>query len=224
MSEIPPQKYLIRDAQGNVYGPADAALLRDWVAQGRIVAGMFIAERETRHWVEASQHPAIADLLASKPERPAPGPSTPFPASPTPAKAEEAPYSLAPKPASAPQPLVPRPVASYPQPGSEALSYQSVSVPRQNVPGLIGFIASLTGLGMMIFACLPLCACFGGPVSALLQVTAIVLGSIGLYQIRENPALYRGRGLALAALIIGSAELVLLLLALVVGFIFSLTH
>jgi hypothetical protein len=174
---------------------------------------MFIAERETRHWMEASQHPAVADLLAARPEGPAPIPPAAFPASPAPARSEETPYSQAPKPVPASQPLVTS-VTPYTQPGSKELSYQSLSAARQNVPGLIGFIASLVGLGMMIFACLPFCACFGGPVSALLQVTAIVLGAIGLYQIRENPAMYRGRGLALAAVIIGSAELVLLLLAL----------
>src|SRR4029079_14218239 len=54
------QKYLIRDPQGNVYGPADGALLREWVAQGRIVPGMGIAARETREWVGASGHPETA--------------------------------------------------------------------------------------------------------------------------------------------------------------------
>ena len=63
MSEVPPQMYLVRDPQGNVYGPADAATLREWVGQGRIVAGMHIAPRETREWVEVSQHPVLADLF-----------------------------------------------------------------------------------------------------------------------------------------------------------------
>ena len=60
------QKYLIRDPQGNVYGPADAVLLREWVAQGRIVPGMAIAPRETREWVEASVHPETARAIAAR--------------------------------------------------------------------------------------------------------------------------------------------------------------
>src|SRR6187401_218745 len=63
MSEVESPKYLVRDPQGNVYGPADIATLRDWVGQGRIVAGMHIAPRETREWVEVSQHPSLADLF-----------------------------------------------------------------------------------------------------------------------------------------------------------------
>ena len=63
MSEGVSGRYLVRDPQGNVYGPADAQMLRAWVAQGRIVAGMAIAAQETREWVPAAEHPAVADLL-----------------------------------------------------------------------------------------------------------------------------------------------------------------
>ena len=47
MSENMP-RYQVRDPQGNVYGPAEAATLRDWVRQGRIIAGMHIADQLTR--------------------------------------------------------------------------------------------------------------------------------------------------------------------------------
>jgi hypothetical protein len=58
------QKYLVRDPQGSVYGPADGEMLRAWVREGRIVPGMHIAPRETREWVEASLHPETAGALA----------------------------------------------------------------------------------------------------------------------------------------------------------------
>jgi len=228
------QKYLIRDAQGNVYGPADAALLRDWVGQGRIVAGMFIAERETRQWVEASTHPTVADLLQPKSQpRPAqPGPpATPRPTAVQPKAATPSP-SAQPRPDSGeielrpappaparPSTAVPTRPAPVPTLAQEGQYYSATSPagPRQNVCGLIGFIASLVGAVMVVFACVPFCNCIGLPMSALLEVTAIVLGSIGLYQIRENPEAYQGRGLALTALIIGAIVLVLYVIGIVIG-------
>jgi hypothetical protein len=56
-------QYMVRDPQGNLFGPADQTLLRQWVTEGRIVAGMSIAVRDSDQWVEASVHPAVADLL-----------------------------------------------------------------------------------------------------------------------------------------------------------------
>src|SRR4051794_36469993 len=82
MSELTP-KYLIRDSQGNVYGPADEAMLRDWVQQGRIVQGMDVAPRETREWIEASQPPAPADLFPKPSPRPEPSLDTPSPSTAT---------------------------------------------------------------------------------------------------------------------------------------------
>jgi hypothetical protein len=58
------QKYLVRDPQGNVYGPADGEMLRAWVREGRIVPGMHVAPRETREWVEVSVHPETAGEVA----------------------------------------------------------------------------------------------------------------------------------------------------------------
>ena len=65
VSESSP-KFLVRDQEGHVYGPADEALLREWVQEGRIVVGMAIAPRETREWVDALAHPAVADLLQAR--------------------------------------------------------------------------------------------------------------------------------------------------------------
>ena len=63
MTDLPGQRYLIRDPQGNVYGPADAAMLRAWVREGRIIPGMGVAPQETREWVDAADHPVTAALV-----------------------------------------------------------------------------------------------------------------------------------------------------------------
>ena len=63
MSEPTSEKFIVRDPQGNIFGPADVDMLRRWVTEGRIVPGMAIAPRNTSDWTEASVHPATADLL-----------------------------------------------------------------------------------------------------------------------------------------------------------------
>ncbi|MGN6369127.1 MAG: DUF4190 domain-containing protein [Phycisphaerae bacterium] len=58
-------QYSIRDAHGNVYGPASIELLRQWIGEGRVAAGMFIAPEGTTQWMEVSTHPALADLFGA---------------------------------------------------------------------------------------------------------------------------------------------------------------
>jgi Domain of unknown function (DUF4190) len=61
-------QYSVRDSYGNTYGPASAELLRQWVREGRIIAGMTIttAGADTG-WTEISTHPAVADLFSGTP-------------------------------------------------------------------------------------------------------------------------------------------------------------
>src|ERR1051325_5299127 len=66
MSESPQDKFIVRDPQGNIYGPADADMLRRWVAEGRIIPGMHIAPRDTTTWTEASVPPITAALLQQR--------------------------------------------------------------------------------------------------------------------------------------------------------------
>jgi hypothetical protein len=214
MSEQTP-KYLVRDAQGNVYGPADEAMLRDWVQQGRIAAGMDIAPRETREWIEVSRHPALADLFAHPaPDEPAdqvsigqtspaapasstsPAPAPAPPATPLPPSVPETPV-VRQTPAAPPDHVIgtvtvsPRyqPPASYPTPRGAQV----------NVPAVIGLVTGIVGLlgG--------LCVCIALP----LGIAAIVLGSIGLHQIKQNPQRYRGPGVAIAGLAVGIVAILL---------------
>ena len=60
-------QYNVRDSQGNVYGPATADMLRQWVREGRIVAGMSIAPEGTDNWTEVSVHPGLSDLFGESP-------------------------------------------------------------------------------------------------------------------------------------------------------------
>ena len=58
-----PAQYTIRDNFGNLYGPASIELLRQWIREGRIVAGMLIAPEGTTQWMEVSSHLGLADLF-----------------------------------------------------------------------------------------------------------------------------------------------------------------
>jgi hypothetical protein len=62
-------QYSVRDAYGNTYGPATAAMLRQWVTEGRIVSGMWISTTSATGepgWLEASTHPVVAALFGGK--------------------------------------------------------------------------------------------------------------------------------------------------------------
>lgn len=61
MAEL--KTYRVREPQGNIYGPADMSTLRQWVGQGRIVAGMSIAEEGTPDWQDVATHAGLADLF-----------------------------------------------------------------------------------------------------------------------------------------------------------------
>ena len=82
-----PAQYTVRDNFGNIYGPASIELVRQWIKEGRIVAGMLIAPEGTTQWMEVSSHPGLADLfgkpaLAYAQPMPAPAPVLAVPATP----------------------------------------------------------------------------------------------------------------------------------------------
>jgi hypothetical protein len=58
-------RYTVRDQYGNLYGPANAEMLRQWVAEGRIVAGMTISTEGAADWHEVATHQALADLFSA---------------------------------------------------------------------------------------------------------------------------------------------------------------
>src|SRR4051812_13806126 len=52
--------FVVRDAGGAIYGPANAATLRQWIGEGRITGQMHVAVQGTKEFVEAAQMPELA--------------------------------------------------------------------------------------------------------------------------------------------------------------------
>ena len=219
MSENSAQQYLVRDPQGNVYGPADIATLREWVRQGRIVAGMHIAPKETAEWIEVSAHAGLADLLAPSPIQPASAVAT-SQATPT---AQAATYPVTPvadrgKIATG----GPGITSTAPLPvNSDPLNYTSDS-PKLNVPGLLSMIVGIVALLGMLPSCL--CFCIGGPINGVIALAALVLGGLALVQIRNEPLRYTGRGMAIAGLACGGLAFLFELAGVIFTIITMLRH
>ena len=190
MSENVPQKYLVRDPQGNVYGPADVTTLRQWVQQGRIIAGMHIAAREDGAWIEVSAHPDLADLFRGS------GPAQPVPPGITQAIPQTPPATVTAGPAAATFPAAPYPVTPVADAAGVPVSYAPVQAQSTNMPGLLSLIA---GAASILLSCFALCC----PIGGLFSVTAIILGAVGLHQIKAAPERYTGRGLAVGGLALG---------------------
>jgi hypothetical protein len=217
------ERYRVRDQQGNAYGPADAEMLRAWVREGRIVAGMWIAAMETETWVEASVHPAVADLLLmAPPQAPVSRPSTPAAPSKSVTTTMEAAREASQSPTDeSPKAIQPRRDEQVlqraadrlgvdpevlrsmrPQDPNEEILYAPPA--QQNVPGIISFIAGL--LGLVLMPC-----CITIPLSGLLGIAAIVLGIVALTQMRADPARYLSRGYAISGVTLGGVTLLLAL-------------
>jgi len=188
--------FSIRDAQGNIYGPADAAMLRDWVAQGRIVAGMHIAERGTDAWVEASQHPAIADLLGGS------------------------------KTASIGNVTVVESMPAAPNPTPSTQQLMTYESPKNSPRNGLATWAMITGICapvISLIGCVPICGCVFVPLGILCALTAIVLGSIAFYLQRSKPEQYTGRGAAITGVCLGIFTLLMYGLSVVYFIIASVT-
>ena len=210
MSENTP-RYQVRDPQGNIYGPADAPTLRDWVQQGRIVAGMHIADQADGQWVEVSVHPALADLFSGAAAAPMGAPS-----------ATTTPVTRVVPSSSMPSPMaVGGPMAPASDPGT--LGYDS-QTPRQNVPGLISLIAAMVGAVSLLVGCVPICGCIGFPMAGLLGLTAIILGAIGLMQIKGDSQRYTGRSMAMTGLCTGIGILVLMVVVVIGSILLNVMH
>ena len=76
---------------------------------------------------------------------------------------------------------------------------------------------AITGMVCGILTILPSCCCglFGLPLTILLVILSIVFSIIGLVQIKKNPA-QKGKGMAIAGLIIGALGLIAAILMVVV--------
>src|SRR5437667_4301843 len=71
--------YKIQGADQRQYGPVSADIVRQWIAQGRIIGTTLLQPDGTTDWRPASQFPEFADALGS-----APVPSTTAPPPPPP--------------------------------------------------------------------------------------------------------------------------------------------
>jgi hypothetical protein len=201
------QQYLVRDQEGNVYGPAEAELLRQWAAQGRIVPGMHIAARETGEWVEVSVHPALAGCFQAG--------GNEMPATEEPGQAEETKAAVATKaPEGAVVELVRQANAGSlttvlgPATREQAVTYASVG-PQQNVPAMISLIAGIVAAAGSPVGCVPVCSCLGVPLVGVAALVAIVLGIVGMAQVKGDGQRYAGRGKAVAGIVLGIASIVL---------------
>jgi len=128
----PMAQYMVKDPQGNVYGPASVATLRDWITEGRIIATMQIAPQGTNEWIVVASHPELADLFK------------------TAAAASEVSVAARPNPyqAGSPQPV------QYQTPLSPVPSGTNGFAIAALVCGLIGCLMSLPGRS-------PCCCCMG---------------------------------------------------------------
>lgn len=205
---FPQPLYVVRDTAGNIYGPAAIPLLRQWISENRIVAGMLIAPKGSQQWSDVASHPELADLFLG---------ALPDPGAPALPPRETAPNPYAqiqppgyPSPTSQPYPQ-PAPVPWDPQ---GTIGYSSVGSARQHPLGIASLICSCVAIPLN--CCI--IGCIGPVISAMLSITAIVLGSFAIVQIKANPEAYHGKGLAVTGICIG-ATLLLIKLVLLVGFI-----
>jgi len=180
------QLYVIRDARGNIYGPAGLATLRQWIQENRIAPDMEIAVEGTTQWQPAGAHPGLAGAWTSSqasPDGRAGAPSGTEPQS----SVESTPDAFpTPGPSSA---ASANPYATAWTPGIDyALP---VATSRWSIAALICGIVGLV----------PVC---GTPFA----VAAVVCGIVGMVNVHDQPQQLKGRGMGLAGLILGIIGLI----------------
>ncbi|HVS73070.1 MAG TPA: DUF4190 domain-containing protein [Phycisphaerae bacterium] len=192
MSE--PVQYNVRDGQGNVYGPATVEMLRQWVREGRIVAGMAIAPEGSDSWVDVSAHPGLSDLFGGAAAPAAPGaPSSAVPAAATPTGAAGAGTVAGHTPVvragtEGAAPYSPSYASSSPGAGGEL-----------NTMAMVSFIVGIVSVVITPL----LCCCYGEVLGGPCGIIAIVLGFMGRSQINAAPERYRNGWMATTGMILG---------------------
>ncbi|HUO08894.1 MAG TPA: hypothetical protein VM008_11375 [Phycisphaerae bacterium] len=187
-------QFSIRDSRGNIYGPATMEAVRQWIREGRIVPGMFIAPERTTDWVEVSNHPALADLFTGQPlAYHSPGRD---PLATLPAPVSRAPIELA-----------------YNRPTEQTNPLAIIS--------LTTGILSVCSCGC---CCNFLLAPIGITACLAFTTTALITGLLALRQIEDQPERYSGRPFALAGIILGLCNLMIAGATVVVVIVRSVTH
>ena len=139
--------FRVRDAQGNIYGPADADTIRQWIREGRIVPGMNVLQEGGTEWNEITSNINFADLFSQ------------------PAAAAPAQGAVAPNPYAA----APNPYATGGAPtGSQ---YPTYTGPQMNVLGLIGMITGIVSI--LACCCYGIPTLILGPASIVLSAIAL---------------------------------------------------
>lgn len=178
--------YNVRHADGSVYGPATLGVLRQWVREGRIVAETTVAQDGSAHWRPARLVPGLGDLFPSThtPDPAAAG--HPGDATPAVTTVQVRRIEGGPEPAAANDPV---PTRLHP------LAVLAL---------MFSMAGALAGAG----SC---CCCLAWPAAASGLLGAL-LGAVALVQCRRSPQRYRGKGMSQAALILGLAVAVLVLI------------
>ena len=207
-------QYLVRDQQGNSFGPADMQMLRQWVKEGRIVAGMSISLRDSGQWSDAAVHPITSDLVQARlREEQAPADNPP-------------PSTIAISSLTSPAPFS-RPVASSPRPIETVADYDSgvrpagIGIPpRQNAAGVVSFITGLVSFGALFGTCVPPILCVALPMGFICSLIAVSGGIVAIFQIRAEPGVYTGMAFPIMGLVFGGLALAidLIVIILAVGF------
>jgi hypothetical protein len=230
-------QYNVRDNQGNVYGPATTDMLRQWVREGRIVAGMHIAPEGTEQWAEVSTHPSLSDLFGNAGAAVAAAPVTPVtpvveatgggagtgagtgtPAASvvgTPAGSATGGSGVG---AGQAAPLGNTPVVRSTSNPMDVGYASSASGPRLNTMALLSMIS-----GALSVLAIPaiFCCCIGLVVTGPASIAALVMGFVALRQISGAPNVYTNRWMAVLGLICGVIGL-LAVLAYVVYIVIAL--
>jgi uncharacterized membrane protein len=185
-----PVQYMVKDAAGNIYGPASIEMLRQWIGQRRVIGTMSIAPQGTEDWQLVSTHAELAEALK------APAPL----AAPTPAAADLSTTSGA----ATPQAVTPNYATPMGYAGSNPLALWSM------ICGIGSLVLNGLGILLSLFFC-----CFwvlGVPVA----MAAVIMGYFTLRKIRENPTM-PGRGMAKAGLITGLCSLLIIAILFIGG-------
>jgi len=182
-------QYMVKDAAGNVYGPASIEMLRQWIGERRIIGSMSVAVQGTEEWQLVSDHRLLADVLKTAPAATANTAIDPAAVVTNPMVVTAQPNYATPAAYNGPHPL--------------ALWSMICGI----AGFVINFLSFLCCLWMLVL-----------PVSFVASAAAIVMGYLALKKIGQDPTI-QGRGMAWAGIIAGVCSIVMIAIMVVGGLI-----
>ncbi len=186
-------QYMVKDAAGNIYGPASIEMLRQWIGERRIIGSMSIAPQGTEDWQLVCANAELADVLKS-------------PAPLATATSSTAELSTA-GGSNSPQAVTYNPNYATPAAyrGPHALALWSM------ICGIFGLAIN----GLSLVCCLWILVM---PVSFVASIAAVIMGYMALKKIGNDPTI-QGRGMAWAGIVTGLCGILLILVMVVGGLI-----